>query len=151
MAEKTKNNKTQEVVVNEENVVEQVKAGNLLKDKNVSAALDEIEKEQDEARKREAKDAIMCAKYINTKELINLRARRAEEKITKAALAKSKDLLDQLLGGKITPSEYKNLRKDATKEKSDAMSKADEELVKNMNELRRSYTGQWKYRCEWDY
>ena len=53
MAEKTKNNKTQEVVVNEENVVEQVKAGNLLKDKNVSAALDEIEKEQDEARKRE--------------------------------------------------------------------------------------------------
>ena len=32
MAEKTKNNKTQEVVVNEENVVEQVKAGNLLKE-----------------------------------------------------------------------------------------------------------------------
>lgn len=151
MAEKTKNNKTQEVVVNEENVVEQVKAGNLLKDKNVSAALDEIEKEQDEARKREAKDAIMCAKYINTKELINLRARRAEEKITKAALAKSKDLLDQLLGGKITPSEYKNLRKDAAKEKADVMSKADDELAKNMNELRRSYTGQWQYHCEWDY
>jgi hypothetical protein len=142
---------TNEVVINEENVKDMIKNGNLLKDANVQTALENIKKKEDEHQVQEATNMIMCAKYVNTKELLQLRARRREEKITKEALTKSKELLDEVLSGKLTPTEYKKKKSEIAKEKSDAMRASDNELKDDINELRNSYTGNYRYMAEWDY
>lgn len=142
---------TNEVVINEENVKDMIKNGNLLKDANVQTALENIKKKEDEHQVQEATSMIMCAKYVNTKELLQLRARRREEKITKEALTKSKELLDEVLSGKLTPTEYKKKKSEIAKEKSDAMRASDNDLKDDINELRNSYTGNYRYMAEWDY
>ena len=149
MAEKAK--KTTAVELNEENVKEQVKNGTLLKDANVQTALEKINKREDERQVREATNMIMCAKYVNTKELLQLRARRREEKATKEALSKSKELLDKALAGEITPTEYKAEKDKAMEEKRKAIQESNKELDNDMRELRNSYTGEYRYMAEWDY
>lgn len=151
MAEKTKKEKTSTVELNEENVKDQVKAGNLLKDTNVQTALENIKKKEDERQVREATNMIMCAKYVNTKELLQLRARRREEKATKEALTKSKELLDKALAGEITPTEYKTEKDKLSEEKRKAIQESNKELDSDMRELRNSYTGEYRYMAEWDY
>jgi hypothetical protein len=151
MAEKAKKEKTSTVELNEENVKDQVKAGNLLKDTNVQTALENIKKKEDERQVREATNMIMCAKYVNTKELLQLRARRREEKATKEALTKSKELLDKALAGEITPTEYKTEKDKLSEEKRKAIQESNKELDSDMRELRNSYTGEYRYMAEWDY
>jgi hypothetical protein len=152
MAKETKNEKAAEkVAVSEENIKDVIKNGNLLKDKNVQTALENIKKNEDERQVREATSMIMCAKYVNAKELLQLRARRREEKITKEALVKSKELLDKVLEGKLTPNEYKDEKRKLREEKSKSMSESDKELSQDMSELRNSYTGEYRYQAEWDY
>lgn len=151
MAEKAKKEKTSTVELNEENVKDQVKAGNLLKDTNVQTALENIKKKEDERQVREATNMIMCAKYVNTKELLQLRARRREEKASKEALTKSKELLDKALAGEITPTEYKTEKDKLSEEKRKAIQESNKELDSDMRELRNSYTGEYRYLAEWDY
>lgn len=151
MAEKAKKEKTSTVELNEENVKDQVKAGNLLKDTNVQTALENIKKKEDERQVREATNMIMCAKYVNTKELLQLRARRREEKASKEALTKSKELLDKALAGEITPTEYKTEKDKLSEEKRKAIQESNKELDSDMRELRNSYTGEYRYMAEWDY
>ena len=83
MAKETKKAAGNEVAVTEENVLDQIKNGNLMKEANVKAAIDEIEKQKDEKQKNEAMNMICTAKYSNSKALLELRARRREEKNTK--------------------------------------------------------------------
>ena len=149
MTKETKKNAT--VELSEENVKEQIKNGNLLKDANVQTALENIKKKEDERQVREATNMIMCAKYVNTKELLQLRARRREEKATKEALSKSKELLDKVLAGEITPTEYKAEKNKAIEEKRKAIQESEKELDNDMHELRNSYTGEYRYMAEWDY
>lgn len=139
------------VAATEENIKEIVKNGNLLKDENVQTALDNIKKKEDERQVREATNMIMCAKYTNAKELFNLRARRREEKATKEALAKSKELLDKALNGQITPQEYKAEKDKLAEEKRKAFQESNKELDNDMRELRNSYTGEYRYMADWDY
>lgn len=150
MAKETKKT-TAAVELSEENVKDQVKNGNLLKDANVQTALENIKKKEDERQVREATNMIMCAKYVNTKELLQLRARRREEKATKEALSKSKELLDKALAGEITPTEYKAEKDKAIEEKKKAIQESNKELDNDMRELRNSYTGEYRYMAEWDY
>jgi Asp-tRNA(Asn)/Glu-tRNA(Gln) amidotransferase A subunit family amidase len=150
MAKETK--KTAAVVApTEENIKEVVKNGNLLKDENVQTALENIKKKEDERQVREATNMIMCAKYVNAKELFQLRARRREEKATKEALSKSKELLDKALAGQITPTEYKKEKEKLSEEKRKAIQESNKELDADMSELRNSYTGEYRYMAEWDY
>ena len=149
MAKETK--KTTAAELSEENVKEQLKNGNLLKDANVQTALENIKKKEDERQVQEATNMIMCAKYVNTKELLQLRARRREEKATKEALSKSKELLDKALAGEITPTEYKAAKDKAMEEKRKAIQESNKELDTDMRELRNSYTGDYRYMAEWDY
>lgn len=149
--EEKKKGATQAVEPNEENIKEVVKNGNLLQDKNVQTALENIKKSEDERQVREATNMIMCAKYINAKELFQLRARRREEKATKESLAKSKELLDKALAGQITPTEYKEERQKLIEEKQKAIRESDKELQKDIRELQNSYTGDYRYMAAWDY
>jgi len=133
-----------------DNVMDEVKNGNLIKDSNVERALEEIKKKEDERQVQECTNMIMCAKYVTAKELIGLRARRREANITKDTLKKSDDVLEEVLAGKITPTEYKKKKGEILKEKEKAFRESSDEYDENMRELRNSYTGEYRYMAEWD-
>lgn len=144
MAKETKKAAT-EVATTEDNVMEQIKNGNMLKESNVQAAIAEIEKQKDEKQKKDAMDMICVAKYNNIKALLELRARRREEKATKAYLSETKKILDDALAGKITPTDYKKkrseLKETCRKEQRDSNRILDEELT----ELQNSFEGRYSY------
>ena len=145
MAKETKKAAGNEVAVTEENVLDQIKNGNLMKETNVKAAIDEIEKRKDEEQKNEAINMICAAKYSNSKALLELRARRREEKNTKEYLTKTKELLDNVLAGKITPTEHKKQRDDLREEFRKKNRESDNQLTEEMQELRNSFEGRWQY------
>lgn len=134
-----------EVATTEDNVMEQIKNGNMLKESNVQAAIAEIEKQKDEKQKKDAMDMICVAKYNNIKALLELRARRREEKATKAYLSETKKVLDDALAGKITPTDYKKkrseLKETCRKEQRESNRILDEELT----ELQNSFEGRYSY------
>lgn len=138
------------VELNEENVQDEVRNGNLLKDKNVQAALEKIQKEEDEHQVNEAQNMIMCAKYINTKELFQTRARRREAKITKETLAKCTEVLNDVLAGKVTPTEYRDKKREIMKKKEEEFRESNKQLDADLKELRNSFTGRYQYQAEWD-
>nr|DAJ27730.1 MAG TPA: hypothetical protein [Crassvirales sp.]DAS01635.1 MAG TPA: hypothetical protein [Caudoviricetes sp.] len=144
MAKETKKAAT-EVATTEDNVMEQIKSGNMLKESNVQAAIAEIEKQKDEKQKKDAMDMICVAKYNNIKALLELRARRREEKATKAYLSETKKVLDDALAGKITPTDYKKkrseLKETCRKEQRESNRILDEELT----ELQNSFEGRYSY------
>lgn len=145
MAKETKKPASEVVVVTEDNVMEQIKNGNLLKEANVKAAIEEIEKQKDEKQKKEAMDMICTAKYSNSKALLELRARRREEKNNKEFLTATKNVLDEVLGGKITPTDYKKKREDLREEFRKKNRESDNQLREEMQELRESFEGRWQY------
>lgn len=145
MAKETKKAAGNEVAVTEENVLDQIKNGNLMKETNVKAAIDEIEKQKDEKQKNEAMNMICAAKYSNSRALLELRARRREEKNTKEYLTKTKELLDGVLAGKITPTEYRKKRDDLRGEFRKKNRESDNQLTEEMQELRNSFEGRWQY------
>ena len=144
MAKETKKAAT-EVATTEDNVMEQIKSGNMLKESNVQAAIAEIEKQKDEKQKKDAMDMICVAKYNNIKALLELRARRREEKATKAYLSETKKVLGDALAGKITPTDYKKkrseLKETCRKEQRESNRILDEELT----ELQNSFEGRYSY------
>lgn len=148
MAKETKKPASEVAVVTEENVMEQIKNGNLLKESNVKAAIEEIEKRKDEKQKQEAIDMICVAKYQNSKALLELRARRREEKNNKEFLTATKEVLDEVLGGKITPVNYRKKRADLREEFRKKNRESDTQLSEEMQELRESFEGRWQY--SWD-
>lgn len=148
MAKETKKQASEVAVVTEENVMEQIKNGNLLKESNVKAAIEEIEKRKDEKQKQEAIDMICVAKYQNSKALLELRARRREEKNNKEFLTATKEVLDEVLGGKITPVNYRKKRADLREEFRKKNRESDTQLSEEMQELRESFEGRWQY--SWD-
>ena len=145
MAKETKKAAGNEVAVTEENVLDQIKNGNLMKEANVKAAIDEIEKQKDEKQKNEAMNMICTAKYNNSKALLELRTRRREEKNTKEYLTKTKELLDSVLAGKITLTEHKKQRDDLREEFRKKNRESDNQLTEEMQELRNSFEGRWQY------
>lgn len=148
MAKETKKAAGNEVAVTEENVLDQIKNGNLLKESNVKAAIEEIEKRKDAKQKEEAINMICIAKYNNSKALLQLRARRREEKNTKEHLTATKELLDSVLAGKITPTEHKTKRDALNEEFRKKNRESDNQLTEEMQELRNSFEGRWQY--YWD-
>ena len=144
MAKETKKSAT-EVTTTEDNVMEQIKSGNMLKESNVQAAIAEIEKQKDEKQKKDTMDMICVAKYNNIKALLELSARRREEKATKAYLSETKKVLDDVLAGKITPTDYKKkrseLKETCRKEQRESNRILDEELT----ELQNSFEGRYSY------
>ena len=145
MAKETKKPASTAVVVTEDNVMEQIKNGNILAEANVKAAIEEIQKQKDEKQKKEAMDMICRAKYLNNKALLELRARRREEKNNKEYLTETKNILDEVLGGKITPTEYKKKCDDLREEFRKKNRESDNQLREEMQELRGSFEGRWQY------
>lgn len=148
MAKEKETKKTTEMVeLTPENVAEEVRKGNLIGKEHVDAALAEIQKETDEKKKREAKQAILCSQYNRMKSLFELRKRRREEKITLAALKKREEFMNNLLAGKMTPVEYEKAKDDHNEEVQKQMHESSTQFDKELTELRESYAGE--YRWNW--
>lgn len=145
MAKEIKKPASTAVAVTEDNVMEQIKNGNILAEANVKAAIEEIQKKKDEKQKIEAMDMICRAKYLNNKALLELRARRREENNNKEYLTETKNILDEVLGSKITPTEYKKKCDDLREEFRKKNRESDNQLCEEMQELRESFESHWQY------
>lgn len=138
-----------ELPTNDEDVMTNIRERNLLKEDNIAKAIEEIENDNDEKQKREAKAAILCATYQNNKSLIKLRSRRREEKSTKKLLVKSKELLDDLLAKKLTVKEYNEKRTEMKSEFVKENIENDKIYSSELDELRANFGN--SFRWDWDY
>lgn len=134
--------------LNEENVIDSIKKGNILQEEHVKAAMAEIQKGKDEKKKNEAIELICRADYRNKKELLHLRARRREERITKEILTKTATLKDEVLAGKYTLLEFEALVSKLTDEKNKRFDESDDVYQKELSELKNSYEARYVY--YWD-
>ena len=126
-----------------DNVMDVVRKGNLI-DEEVIKLGDEKDDEEAKQRKvRAYRQAKNQAKYSNLKDLLTLRARRREEKITK-----DKELFDDLCAGKITPNEYEEKRNESLKEIQKKFDESNKQLQKEIKELQEQFPGYWCY--GWD-
>ena len=135
--------------VTAENIEEQIKSENKMEDEIVKAAEDEIQKEKDEKKKSEYKQARMMAEYINKRELLELRKRREEEKATKTALTATLDTLEKLKKGEITPREMDKELGKIAEDKNKAFSEIDNHHRELLQELKNNFPGY--YSVEWEY
>jgi hypothetical protein len=164
--EKEKKEVTTPAVANQE---ESVRDANLMTNNAVKAAFEEIEKEKDEKKKRDAKEAICILVYNNRVDRAELRKSRREEDIKKEKLTSSKELLERVLGveteiqkdgsllptdkkideaKKISPTEYKREKDTMKEDLRKKLRESNEIFDKEIAEIRSSYEGQWRY--YWD-
>lgn len=110
---KNKENKqeTKPAVTNQsytvDNVMDEVRRGNLMTQALTEQVLEDIKKEKDERKANDLKERILKASYRRVRALIQLRARRRESDITKEKLQRSELLEDQLAGFKLTEDKLK--------------------------------------------
>jgi hypothetical protein len=99
---KEKKTETAPVVANQaytvENVIDELKKGNLMDQTLTKQVKDKIKQEQDELKANELKERILKASYRRIRALLQLRARRRESEITKERLQRSEILEDKLSG-----------------------------------------------------
>ncbi len=146
MAKEEKNKAAEQP--NVENVMEVVRKGNLIDEEVIKLGDEKDDQEAKDRKVREYRRAKNESKYNNLKDLLTLRARRREEKITKEKLETSKQLFDDLCAGKITPNEYDEKRKESQKEISKKFDESEKQLRKEISELQDQFPGYWCY--EWD-
>lgn len=136
-------------VVNEDLTVEaEIKKGNLI-DEEI-AELGDM-KEAEEEKKRKINEYLRCknkAKYINLYKRLVFNKNRREEHAMKASLEKSKELFEQLVQSKITPTEYDKAWAQMCKDEKDAIRKSNEKFDTQLRELREGFPGYYSY--EWD-
>lgn len=148
MAKDTKNTEVKNTVVDENNVLDSIKNGNKMPEGIAEEVKKEIAEEEKKKKKSILKEKIMKAGYWNKKELLQLRQRRREEKATKEALTRSKQYLDDLAGGKITPTEYEDLLKKSQEDKRKAINESNEVYRNELRELQSSLEGDYVW--DWD-
>lgn len=148
MAKKTEETKVTGIVVNEDNVLDSIKNGNKMPEGLAKEVMDNIAKEERDKKSSELKQTILKASYWNKKELLQLRSRRREEKITKEALSRSKEALDKLCGGEITPTEYNKLLDESNQAKRKAVADSNNIFKEELAELKNSLAG--NYVWDWD-
>lgn len=146
--EKKDEKKVQEQQLDVENVMDVVRKGNLIDEEVIKLGDEKDDAEAKERKIRAYRQAKNQAKYSNLKDLLTLRARRREEKITKEKLTTSKELFDDLCAGKITPNEYEEKRKESLKEIQKKFDESNKQLQKEIGELQEQFPGYWCY--SWD-
>lgn len=112
MADKQKKNEKNEqpkeaAVVTVENVMDQIRKGNLVDQALTGKVMEDIQKEKDERKARELKTRVLEASYRRLLALIQVRKRRREEEITLEKLHQAEILEDKLCGFELTEAKIK--------------------------------------------
>lgn len=148
MAKKEETKEVKNVEMTEENVIDQIKAGNKMPSTIAEKVAEQIKKEEEDKKCSELKRCMLKAEYWRKKSLLQLRARRREAKITKDYLKTCEEELNKLAGGEITVLEYdKNLDKAQT-DRRKATSESDGQLREECRELKNSLAGDYVW--DWD-
>lgn len=139
---------TKKVEITSENVVEQLKAGNKFEEDVANEAIAQLEKDKKQRQVDELKRAINKASYDEKKCLLSLRKARAQEKPVKDRLKALDAAIDELKGGKITPTEY-NKRCDEIKiTHRHALDDIEKEYNEYYRELRNAFPSYWGW--DWE-
>lgn len=165
MAKETKDTKAAAAAAEQEEVQDGLRNANMMTDKAVVAAMEDIEKEKDDEKKQEAKIQICIATYDNRKKVLMKRKRKAEDKLEKYGLEQTHALLERYLGVKceikdgelmptknkiddkerLTAVEHKRELMKLNKEMREKESVIDEEYRKGVEELRNSYESKYRW------
>lgn len=148
-------------MVTEDNVMDQIKKGNLMPTTLHEKVQKEMAEEKEEQQKIKLKRAIGKATYEQKRTLLQLRARRREDNITKEKLTRASELLDKLTGicskpgdncGKqldekelITPVQYKDELQKLEEEISKKINDSNKQLNDELRELNDSEVGYYRY------
>lgn len=163
--EKKKGAAASEEKVDSKGAAAEVISSNMLTDKAIKAALEEIEKEKDEKKKDEAKKALCIATYINRKIRLQLQQRRREDDITKEKLDASKELTERLIGFKckiengilvptdekvddkdrLTPNQLENETRKLNEEFDNKFRESTKTYDEAVRELKDSFEGRYRY------
>lgn len=158
---KEETKKVNVTTVDEDNVMEQIRKGNLMPTTLHKKVKAEMEEEEEKKKIRLLKNAIGKATLEQRRTLLQLRARRREDKITKEKLTRASELLDKLTGicskpgdnfnkpldekELITPTQYKTELEKLDKDISDKISESNKTLNVELNELYNSEVGCYRY------
>ena len=132
-----------------ENIEEQIKSDNKMEDSIVAQAEADLQKEKDDKKKAEMKEALVMAEFINKRELLKIRKPREEEKVIKEALNATKEYLDKLRAGEITPRQYDAAMFEVSKKRRDEFNKIDEKYRNLVIELKNNFPSY--YSPDWEY
>lgn len=158
---KEETKKVNVTTVDEDNVMEQIRKGNLMPTTLHEKVKAEMEEEEEKKKIQLLKNAIGKATLEQRRTLLQLRARRREDKITKEKLTRASELLDKLTGicskpgdnfnkpldekELITPTQYKTELEKLDKDISDKISESNKTLNAELNELYNSEVGRYRY------
>ncbi len=158
---KEETKKVNVTTVDEDNVMEQIRKGNLMPTTLHEKVKAEMEEEEEKKKIQLLKNAIGKATLEQRRTLLQLRARRREDKITKEKLTRASELLDKLTGicskpgdnfnkpldekELITPTQYKTELEKLDKDISDKISESNKTLNVELNELYNSEVGRYRY------
>lgn len=143
-----KNTETKSVEVTSENVVEQLKAGNKFEEDVANEAIAQLEKDKKERQVCELKRAINKASYDEKKCLLSLRKARAQEKPVKERLKALDGAIEELKGGKITPTEYNKKCEEIKNDHRKAVNEIEKEYEEYYRELRNAFPSYWGW--DWE-
>jgi len=132
-----------------ENIEEQIMSENKMEDEIVKEAEEEIQKEKDEKKKIEYKRARAMCTYINNREYLGIRKQRKEEAAIKIALTATKEVLEKLKKGEITPREMDKELGKIAEEKNKSFTEIDNRHRELIKELKNNFPGY--YSVEWEY
>ena len=135
--------------VTTESVMDVIKQGNMMPENAAENVLAQIEKEEKEHKESQLKDRILRARFKNFKELLQLRARRREEKATKEALTATKTALDELCAGKLTVADYDKKAAKIEDAKRKAFSESSKQYEEEYCELK-NVNPSFRCFCWWD-
>lgn len=139
--------KATEVTV--ENIEEQITSSNKMEDSIVAQAEADLQKEKDDKKKCEMKEALVMAEFINKREVLQLKRRRDEEKVTKDTLNATKENLDKLKSGELTPKQYDAAMLEVSKKRRDEFNKIDDKYRNLIVELKNNFPSY--YSVDWEY
>lgn len=163
--------KEEKKVQTEDQDLDGIRKSNILGDKAISAAMEEINKEKDEDQKREAKIQLCAITYYNAKERLIKQKRNREDNIQADKLAASKRIFERLIGfeceitkeGKLeptkkkvdekerlTPAEVQREKDKLNEEIRKKISESDKKYNEAIRELRDSYEGKYRWYDTWD-
>lgn len=158
---KEETKKVNVTTVDEDNVMEQIRKGNLMPTTLHEKVKAEMEEEEEKKKIQLLKNAIGKATLEQRRTLLQLRARRREDKITKEKLTRASELLDKLTGicskpgdnfnkpldekELITPTQYKTELEKLDKDISEKISESNRTLNTELNELYNSEVGRYRY------
>lgn len=168
MTKKEEEKKGQEKTQEQSSVESAIHTGNQIMDTHVASAMEEINKEKDDRKKKQAKRMICVATYTNRKTLLQLQQRRREDDITKEKLNATKDLLERALGveceikdgeciptnkkiaadKRLTPDEHEREARKLEEEIAKKISESDKKYNAAIDELLDSYEGEYRWYVE---